>query len=70
MVVVALLPKEWKSGMWADICTSISTAASLTIFKDGDNSHSQREMNGEIMIHTYNGISHSHHECNPEQAIT
>lgn len=61
-----MLPKELKAGMWTDICTSISTAALLTISKDADNSHSQREMNGETAIHTYNGISHSHHECNPE----
>lgn len=65
MAIVATFPKELKAGMWTDIYT-ISTASLLPTSKDGDNSHSQREMNGETLIYTYNGIFHSHHECNPE----
>lgn len=68
VVIVALFPKELNTGMWTDICTSISTAALLTTSKDGDNPHSQREMNRETLcvIYTYNAIFHSHHEYIPE----
>jgi hypothetical protein len=66
VVIITTFPKELKAWIWIDICTSTFTAALLTTSKDGDNSYSPREMNGETVIYTYNGIFHSHHEYNPE----